>query len=280
MKRRRWLSVAMKMIQFYRMPYFQGAGSQLAFYLVMSIVPLALLLIQLCALFAITPEIVTQLMEDYLSPQAMDSLQMAVSHVQNSGSGAFSIVTVFLMLWAASKIQFCIVGICNYAYSGKVRIKGFIRERVWEIFNVALLLFVVMASLIILVYGKVILSVIAMFVERILNLPFQFNSVWYLIRWPVAIGVYMIVISYLYWVSPVKKPRFRQVLPGSAFASIAMAVVSLGYSVYVTAFANFDAVYGSLASFVALLFWFYLLGTIFVLGILFNLAWEDTKYIK
>jgi len=280
MNRKRWIAMTTKMIQLRRMPYFQGAGAQLAFYLVMSLVPLTILLVQLGALFAITPAVVSQLAEDYLSPQAMDSLEKVIVHVQESGSGAFGIVTVFLTLWAASKIQFCIVGICNYAYSGKVRVKGFVRERVRAILNVTLLLLVVVASLIVLVYGKVILGIIAVFVERILHLSFQFNGIWYIVRWPIAMAVYVTVISYLYYISPDKKPRLRQVIPGSVFASVAMVITSLLYSVYVSVFADFDALYGSLASFVALLFWFYLLGTIFVLGILFNLAWEQTKNIK
>ena len=281
MNRRRWLALAVRMIRLRRDPYFQGAGTQLAFYLVMSIVPLTVLLVQMCALFAITPELIGQLAEDYLSPQAVAAVKSALRHVQISGSsGAFSIATAAFTLWGASKVQYCVVGICNYARSGRVRIKGFVLERMWAVLNVVLLLSMILASLVALVYGKVILDMIGLFMDRILHLPFEFNDIWYLIRWPIAIAVYVIVISYIYFASPVDKPRFRQVLPGSVFAAVGILVASFGYSVYVTMFANFDAVYGSLASFVALLFWFYLLGTIFVLGILFNKAWEDTKYIR
>lgn len=279
MKGKRFFAMLVKLIQLYQIPYFQGAGAQLAFYLVMSLVPLMVLLLQVGAVFAITPEVVEQLAQDYLSEQAMAVIQKGAVHIQESGSGAFGLVTLFVTLWAASKIQFCIVGICNYAYSGKVRIRGFLWERIRAIINVTLLLLVIVASLIALVYGKVILGIITVFVEKSLHLSFQLNHVWYIVRWPIAIAVYVAVISYLYYMSPDKKPRLFQVIPGSVFASIAMVITSLGYSVYVSAFANFDALYGSLASFVALLFWFYLLGTIFVLGILFNLAWEETKDI-
>ena len=86
MNRRRWLALAVRMIRLRRDPYFQGAGTQLAFYLVMSIVPLTVLLVQMCALFAITPELIGQLAEDYLSPQAVTAVKSAFRHVQVSGS--------------------------------------------------------------------------------------------------------------------------------------------------------------------------------------------------
>lgn len=277
---RRWRTMIAKMILYYQEPYFQGTGAQLAFYLIMSLVPLTVLFAQLCGVFAISPTMVNSLMEEYLSPRAIAMLgQVLPGIVTHSGSGAFSIVAVGLSLWSASKAQFCIVGISNYAYTGKVRVHSFVKERLRSILNVTLLLLIIVASLIVLVYGEIILGMVSLYAEQILRLPFSFNSIWYLVRWPAAIAVYVAVVSYVYYSSPIVKVRYRQVLPGSIAAACGMLIVSWGYSIYVTAFANFDALYGSLASIIALLFWFYILGTVFILGILFNLVWEETKNV-
>ncbi len=251
----------------------------MAFYLIMSLVPLIVLLAQLCGAFSISPAMVSELMAEYLNPQALEMLARILPQVTHSGSGAFSAVALLLALWAASKAQFCIVGICNYAYTGKIRVHGFIRERMRAILNVALLLLLVVASLIVLVYGEVILTMVGFYMDRILGVSFNFNTIWYLIRWPAAIAVYVIVVSYVYYSSIAVKVGYSRVLPGSIAAACGMLIISWGYSIYVTAFANFDALYGSLASIIALLFWFYILGTVFVVGILFNLAWEETKHI-
>ena len=49
------------------------------------------------------------------------------------------------------------------------------------------------------------------------------------------------------------------------------------FSLYLESIANYDIIYGSLASIVALLFWLYLIGWVLGLGIIFNKAWADTK---
>ncbi|MBQ6949448.1 MAG: YihY/virulence factor BrkB family protein [Firmicutes bacterium] len=281
MDKRRIREIISHMILSNRDPYFQSAGAQLAFYLVMSLVPIVILLVHACAVFAISPELVSDLAGEFIEPKSLERIQEAILRLLpgnvGSGSGIFSMVAILTTLWSASRLQFCVVGICNYANSGKTRVDGFVRERIRSLINVGLMILLIMASLVVLVYGRVILEIVGAFMTEFLGIPFHFNGIWYLIRWPAAIAVYAAILSYIYYSSPTKRVSFRKVLPGGIFAAIGMMIASLGYSVYVTTFANYDALYGSLASVIALLIWFYLLGKIFVFGILFNQACEKTK---
>ena len=281
MDRKRIREIISHMIRANRDPFIQSSGAQLAFYLIMSLVPLVILVVQGCAVFAISPEMVSNVMKDFLTPEAIEALEQLIPRLIPQGvvggSGLFSIVAALTTLWSASKVQFCIVGICNYANSGKTRVDGFVRERIRSLINVALLILILMVSLIVLVYGQVILELVSSFMIDFLGIPFHFNGIWYLIRWPASMAVYAAILSYIYYSSPTKRVGFRKVLPGGIFAAIGMMIASLGYSVYVTTFANYNALYGGLASVIAMLFWFYLMGKIFVFGILFNQACERTK---
>ncbi|MBQ4576810.1 MAG: YihY/virulence factor BrkB family protein [Firmicutes bacterium] len=281
MDRKRIREIISHMIRSNRDPFIQSSGAQLVFYLIMSLVPLVILVVQACAVFAISPEMASNVMKDFLTPEAIDALEQLIPRLipqgVGAGSGLFSIVAALTTLWSASKVQFCIVGICNYANSGKTRVDGFVRERIRSLINVVLLILILMVSLIVLVYGQVILELVSSFMTDFLGVPFHFNGIWYLIRWPASIAVYAAILSYIYYSSPTKRVSFRKVLPGGIFAAIGMMIASLGYSVYVTTFANYNALYGGLASVIAMLFWFYLMGKIFVFGILFNQACERTK---
>jgi membrane protein len=88
-----------------------------------------------------------------------------------------------------------------------------------------------------------------------------------------------------YWILPdyrlkIKKLRLRDVLPGSIFAAVGMLLVTIVYSIYSNSPSSYmSALYGSLSSIIVLMFWFYLLSWVMILGMLFNKVWMDTKDI-
>lgn len=84
--------------------------------------------------------------------------------------------------------------------------------------------------------------------------------------------LYFLMVSFNYYILPLERVKFRRILPGSILASVGMLIVTGGFSVYIENIANYDIVYGSLASIVALLFWFYLLSWTLGLGIIFNMG--------
>ncbi|MEG2298399.1 MAG: YhjD/YihY/BrkB family envelope integrity protein, partial [Anaerovoracaceae bacterium] len=84
-------------------------------------------------------------------------------------------------------------------------------------------------------------------------------------------------IGYNYYFLPINRVRFKDLIPGTIFASIGLLLVTLFYSLYMNNLANYNILYGSLASIIALMFWFYLLSWVLALGILFNKVWADTK---
>ena len=103
------------------------------------------------------------------------------------------------------------------------------------------------------------------------------NLLWTYFRWPLAGALYFFTVSNNYYSLPYNKLKFKEVIPGSIFGAVGMLVVTIVYSVYVNYSVNYDIIYGSLASFVALLFWFYFLSWALCLGIVVNKVWKDTK---
>ncbi len=271
---KRFFHIILFVIKKMQEPFYQGVAAELAFFFLMSLVPTGILLGQLLGLFSISTDVLNSLLEQYMAPEISETISDLFTY---KSSGAISIALVVVVLWAASKAQFSLTRIANYTFTGEAMGKGYIRERLRAMKTIIFTLFTLVFSLIILVYGELIINLITAYAKQFLNLNFQFANVWYYIRWPVALALYFLMISYNYYALPTEKVKFKKILPGSILASAGMLITTRIYTYYVNVFANYDLLYGGLASIVALLFWFFLLGYILVIGIQFNVAWDETK---
>lgn len=94
-----------------------------------------------------------------------------------------------------------------------------------------------------------------------------FITVWNIGKWPVALGIAIIIVAMLYYFTPnIHRPRLRWVSWGAVFAIVVWAIATLLFGVYVTTVAPYDEVYGWLGGGVVLLLWLYITNYVLVLG--------------
>jgi len=268
----RFLQMILLGIKLFRDPYYQGFAAQMSFYIMLSLVPVLTVLSQILGLMEISLEILVDWIHLYVA-DAMADTMIAVLQAQPAAATTSNIIMILMALWASSRAQFSMMRIANYTYSSGQTTGGFFRERFRAIKTMAITLFTVAFVAIILVYGKLILTLI---MGPIID-GSVIDALWTWLRWPLAGVLYFLLVSYLYYVLPYDKLSYREILPGSCFGAIGMLVVTICYSTYANYAANYDIIYGSLASIVALLFWFYFLAWALCLGIVFNKVWKDTK---
>lgn len=260
-----------------RKPYYQGVAAELAFFFLMSMVPIFILLGQLLGIFSISTDMLHEILGRYMTTEILDILGV---YLQYQPSGAFNIIMVVCVLWAASKTQFALIGVANYTYTGQTRGRGYLWERFRAVGNVVLTLLLLVFSLVVLVYGNIILLLIDNYLLGFLELEEGLNDLWYLLRWPIGVAAYLFSVTYILYTLPSKRLPFKKILPGSLLTSAGMILVTLFYSFYADFSTKNFFLYGSLASIIALLFWFYLISYTLVLGIVFNAAWSETDAEK
>ncbi len=78
------------------------------------------------------------------------------------------------------------------------------------------------------------------------------------IRWAASLSATAGVLAVVYRYGLPKQPGWRAVVPGAAFATTTWFLSTLLFGVYVTRFANYSRVYGSLGTGIVLLLWLFL----------------------
>jgi membrane protein len=118
-------------------------------------------------------------------------------------------------------------------------------------------------------------------VDPILN---PFAGSWELfskiMRYVVALGATVSLTAILYYYGPYRKQRWGGVWPGAILATILWLLATLGFGWYVRNITNYNLLYGSVGTSIALLSWMYLLAAIALIGCEFNAEIERTHYRK
>lgn len=90
--------------------------------------------------------------------------------------------------------------------------------------------------------------------------------VWDAVRWAIAILTSIAVMSLVYHNGLPKTQSWRRVLPGAVMATFLWFGATSLFGWYVTNYATYSVVYGSLGAAIALLVWLYIVSAIVLLG--------------
>lgn len=273
MKQRLLKMVTLGIRQF-KDPYYQGFAGQISFYMILSLVPTLLLISKLLTfIFRKNLQDAVGFIMDYIDNTSMTT--QVEKMIMGTGGGTLDILFVIIAIWAGSRAQFSLMRIANHIFSdGEITGKGFFRDRINAMKATAVTIVTVIFAIVVLMFGSSIFELVFQFV----GIEAIGAKLWLKLRWILAIVLYFAMISYIYYTLPsAHQLNFKDVVPGSIFASVGLLLVTLIYSAYVDTFADYSVLYGSLATVVSLMFWFYFLAWVLCLGLLVNKVWMDTR---
>ena len=258
-------------IQQFQDPYYQGVAAQLAFFMFLSILPTFILLSQVLGFFSLSLSNIEQWVDINVTGAGVDTIRRMLNY---SPSGMNSFFLAVTALWAASRVQFAMIRVTNYTLTdGTMTGEGYVKDRLRSLKTILMTIFTVAFSLIVVVYGPIILNLV---LGRVLGAKIT-EAAWMALRWPLAAALYFLMISYNYYVLPSIRVRYRDIVPGSIFASIGFLAVTFVYNIYTARSVNYDILYGSFSNIVVLMFWFWFIAWVMCLGVTINRVWWATR---
>lgn len=239
----------------------QSKSAELAYFFLLSLFPLIIFILTLTAYLPISAEDVLGAVDQYAPDSAMSMVKSITEQTLNKRSGGLLSFGIIAVIWSASNGMNAIVRAFNHAYEVEEN-RSFIIIRLTSIFLTIAMVVTILIALLLPVFGREIGLLAADFIGA----PGLFLQVWSVVRWGISPLILLIVFTALYIFAPNKRLSLRFVLPGAVFAAAGWIIVSMLFSFYVGTFANYSATYGSIGGIIVLMIWFYLTGTLLILG--------------
>ena len=238
-------------------------ASSAAFFLFLSLIPILMLL---CALIPYTPLTEANLIGliRRIVPDAMDPLMInIISDVYDKSAGIIS-VTAVVTLFSAGKGMLALMRGLN-AINDLEENRNYFVLRVVASFYTILILLLMLLSLLIMVFGNVLVNIIENQIPQIsylfsLLIHFRLFFAWMIIT---------VTIALIYTYVPDGKMRFRMQLPGAIVAAVGWSFITWGFSIYIDMFDGFN-MYGSLTTIIILMLWLYACMYIVMAGAFLN----------
>lgn len=250
------------LMELLRLPEMSILPGNLAFFLILSLAPIVSLFGIIASLFSL--EINELSVFNDIFPSSV--IEMLNSFL-NGNVGTVSIVFIILGLYAASKGSDNLIIASNVLY--KARKEKYLKRKLKAIFMTFWLLILFIVVLILLAFGNFILNKL-LFIEFFNKLISNNYIIITTVKLLIAFLVIFITIKIIYTLAPNFKIKSKYVNRGALFATMGIMLVSEVYSYYVTNFAHYDMIYGSLSNIIILMFLIYFISYILVLGIAIN----------
>lgn len=253
-----------KIILILKKPQMGILPGHLAFFFVLSIIPLITLLVFFGSLLNIPSNELLEFFNKAL-PQGISGILVPAftENAINIGTIILLIITFFVASNGANSI----IVTSNALYN--IHDDDIVRRRIKAIILTIIMLSLLIFMFVIPIFGEYIIDIIGNLFENP-NVHRNLDVIYNILQIPVSLLFIYFNIKLIYTLSPDKYVKSKEVTSGALFTTVSWVLVTQIYSYYVTNFSNYSRVYGNLSNIIVLMFYMYFLAYVFVIGMAFN----------
>lgn len=243
--------------------------SNIAFNLILAIIPILTIIVLIASSFDISVDLVTNLIHSIMPEQVSGVIIDVISGKGfDTNIGLSNILAFFL----ASNGTYAIITASDTLY--KIDNQDKIKKRVSSLVILLIIIMLLLFLVVVPVFGENILSlmhkakILEFYIDEII---IAFN----ILKWPLTLLIIYFNIKLIYTIAPSKNIKSKETTYGAMFTTIMWIISTAVFKFYLTYFARYDILYGNLSSIIILLVWCYFLSFIFVLGMAINASQRE-----
>jgi len=242
-----------------------GLSAQTAYYFFFSLFPLLLFVAPVLSLVGNKQEtfgLLASQLQQVVPNEGWQLIGGVITDVVygKNAPGLMSIGAL-LAVWAGSNVFSSLIDALNAAYD-VTDTRPWWKKKLIAVASVLVIGLVILLSTVLIIGGDRLSAWIA---DR-LALGDTARTVLGFLQIPIGFALLLTIAGLSYYFLPNLRQSKRQVLVGALFTTIAWTLVTLGFRVYVTNFANYNATYGAIGGVIVLLTWMYFSMLVFLIG--------------
>lgn len=242
-------------------PLMSILPGQIAFFVVLSIIPLASIIVMILSSLPIDFINIGNALYNYIPP----ALNKLLIQIFNEQTGALDILFIITAFYIASKATHSIIVASTRIYNGKQT--DFIRTRVKALIMLLILVLLVLILVGILTIGS---RLVTYFSSINGSLHPTLYTAYNILKWPFVVFMIFFTVKVIYTIAPNVKIPSNSVNKGALITTVVWFISTYAFSFYVTNIANYSKFYGNLSNLIILMIWIYWLCYIFVYGMSLN----------
>ena len=198
----------------------------LAFFLVLSIIPIITLVGLICSMFSISLVDITNMVSEIIPEEVETLLFPFISGKTDIGNLTWYFILGFVL---ASNGAHSIIIASNALYH--IKNESYLKRRIKALFLTIILIFLFLFVLIFLAFGNSILKFI-LSLKIFVAIASKIYSIFILLKWPIATIFIFLMIKLLYTMAPDRHISSKYVNHGAAFTTIGWLIITAIYSYY------------------------------------------------
>ena len=252
-----------KMVSIVSMPEMNFLPGQLAFYMLLSLVPLLTLACYVANLFEFDYESILSLASQFI-PGGINFMNPVIEF----GQITFPLAVLYAWLfYIASNGCNTLIMISNEIYG--IPQSSWIKRRIKALFMLLMIIGIVIGLLLLSLYQYRLISWILS-----LSNGEQLYSYIKWIRYPIVFIILFIFIRILYKFAPDRIAKKKHVTKGTLITSVSWIVLTVIYGNISRNMSSYEFAYGALAHVAVLMLWLYVMSYVFCIGLAVNCSSE------
>jgi len=217
----------------------------------------------------------TSLMESVLPIEAYQLLESTMTDmfIKRKGLQFFGIV---IALFFATNAVNGMIQAFNATYH-TVETRSWIQRRTIAAFLVIIIFFLLTIALSMILFGRFAINLLVEF--NLINTTITLILL-RLSKWIVIIALIYFALSFLYWLGPSRKIKWKFYSAGSTLSSILVICTSLIFSFIMNNFGQFNKFFSSVSTLMIILLWIYLNSVALLIGFELNASIKNAKLVN